>query len=426
MKVWVTRDNVPNVEADLTLDTSSNLFTGEKSFIEEFGNPTTLEADLLLIGSSIFAADRACERGEREDYQRRIEISVPVVNVSRLVPMKPQLERILRILSNDAWRIELRQAPGVTEEDMFLPQSIGQVLLFSGGLDSVAAAVALWEQHGQLELVSHVTRNQHTSRAQTSLVEVLRSNGIEFPHRQFFVSSRSSEQAEHDVEDSQRTRSFLFLTLAALVARRTQHYEIVYLAENGQMAIHLPLTSGRIGAFSTHTAHPEFLRTMEGFLAHVLNAPISITNPFLYRTKAEVIQTLVTKVPKLVDISQSCWRNARLPPGVTHCGECIPCFIRRIAIEFHVSADPTTYKSDPWKKDVLSLPSDDLARRNLVDLIEFILKIEKSSAEEIMSEWPELYSRYFDAYEVIDMYKRFAREARIVLVRYPSMKRLLN
>ena len=57
-----------------------------------------------------------------------------------------------------------------------------------------------------------------------------------------------------NLENSQRTRSFLFLVLGALAARRAGHIEIVYLAENGQMAIHLPLTQGRIGAFSTHTA----------------------------------------------------------------------------------------------------------------------------------------------------------------------------
>src|SRR5213082_2450013 len=61
-----------------------------------------------------------------------------------------------------------------------------------------------------------------------------------------------------DAESSQRTRSFLFLTVAALCARRVGHQNIVVIAENGQMAVHLPVTEGRIGPFSTRTAQLKY------------------------------------------------------------------------------------------------------------------------------------------------------------------------
>jgi hypothetical protein len=75
---------------------------------------------------------------------------------------------------------------------------------------------------------------------------------------------------------------------------------------------------------------------------------------------------------------------------------------------------------------VLGLDPDDTGRRNLVDLAEFILRMDQSTEEEIMSEWPELYSEYIDAPAVISMYKRFSTEAQMVLGRYPSLIPLLT
>jgi hypothetical protein len=63
------------------------------------------------------------------------------------------------------------------------------------------------------------------------------------------------------------------------------------------MAIHLPLTAARIGAFSTHTAHPDFVIEMEGLLGDVLSFKLRIVNPFLYRTKAECVTGLVIPSP---------------------------------------------------------------------------------------------------------------------------------
>jgi hypothetical protein len=45
--------------------------------------------------------------------------------------------------------------------------------------------------------------------------------------------------------------------------------QLIYIAENGQMAIHLPLTQARIGAFSTHTAHVQNLAEQSGQLESI-------------------------------------------------------------------------------------------------------------------------------------------------------------
>ena len=145
----------------------------------------------------------------------------------------------------------------------------------------------------------------------------------------------------------------------------------------------------------------------------------------VHLTKREVVDIVRATLPQAIPIANSCWRNSHLPAGATHCGECIPCFIRRIAVEFS-GADPTSYNRDPWNDDPASMSEDDIARRNLADLAELVMKFESSNEEEIMSEWPELYAPTINATEVIALYRRFSYEARTVLSRYPSLTPLLS
>jgi 7-cyano-7-deazaguanine synthase in queuosine biosynthesis len=414
---------------DLVFHTGKNLITGELSFKREFGELTSLERDLLLIASSVFAADRCVKRGDREDFTRVIEVHIPIVNAGLLQPFTRSIEEVLRKLSNDSWRIVLRQIQGEIERPFRVTETNGQTLLFSGGLDSFAAAFEFGApKDSSLHLVSHITHNSRTTSAQNTLVSLLKKRGISLPHRQFYVSSRPRDPTpalEHDIENTQRTRSFLFLVLAALSARRVGHREVLMMAENGQMAIHLPLTQGRIGAFSTHTAHPDVLRNMESILNGVFDKGIKINNPYVNRTKAEVVKILCDNIPESLAATTSCWKNTRLPRGASHCGACIPCYVRRIAIEAHVRKDPTKYARNPWIECLRELPANDDARRNIFDYVEFISTFRAMAAADLMAEWPELHSPNIDAGATIAMYKRAAAEAAVVLGRYPTVASFL-
>lgn len=111
--------------------------------------------------------------------------------------------------------------------------------------------------------------------------------------------------------------------------------------------------------------------------------------------------------------------------SATHCGECVPCFVRRIAIETHRS-DQSSYARDPWSEKLSVAKPDDVARRNMADLAEFVVRFRGGSEEEVRSEWPELFSPNMDASKVIVMYRRFASEAQAVLNRYPHMSAFLS
>ncbi len=427
-KVFVRRSGTETKGCTVVLQPGANLQTGENKFKTTFGGLTTLEGDLLLIAATVFAVDRCLLRGEREDLVRGIEINIPLVNIGRLQPVLSVLEDLLRTLSNDAWRLVFRQDRGRPEDAVNVEPTSGSTLLFSGGLDSFAAAVELGLHASSLQLVSHTTRNQRTSVVQDELVALLKGIKIDPPHRKFQVSALSKAPAAHlsfDAESSQRTRSFLFLTLGVLCARRVGHSRLVYIAENGQMAIHLPLTQARIGAFSTHTAHPEVLAKAEKFFSDVLDLEIHILNPYVHKTKAEVTKIVWDRLPSAIPITISCWKTSRLTGGATHCGICVPCIIRRIAIESQ-GKDETKYERDLFREPFASLPDTDDGRRNLADLGEFMLRIERYSEMEIMSEWPELYSSRIMRSDAIGMYKRAAAETRRILNSYPGVAPVLQ
>ena len=208
-------------------------------------------------------------------------------------------ERILYVLSHDNWTIEYaRRSRRCLRVPSLGCKQQGRTLLFSGGLDSLAAAVDLIEQFGsaQTQLASHTTGNQVTRGAQETLLAylnskyqpeisriALRTGGLK--HKNFDFPS------DQEREETQRTRSLMFLTIGSLTARRSGQSEVVMIAENGQMAIHLPLSAARIGAFSTHTAHPQFVQLASEFFTKSLDYQIQITNPYLYKTKAEAVRT---------------------------------------------------------------------------------------------------------------------------------------
>lgn len=426
--VFVRRDGEDTGGTDLVLHAGQNLITGEAKFRSTFGAITSLEADLLLLGAAIFAADRAIPRGDREDQNRRISISLPIVNALRVVPLIPLVEDILHTFSHDYWRIELRESNGVHEGALPTDRTeCGNTLLFSGGLDSFAAAVEYGRSEFKLQLVSHITRNPDVTSAQNRLFEILTQGGMHVFHHQFMVTASSVDPTPNisfEVESSQRTRSFLFLLLAALCARRRGHHKVVFLAENGQMAIHLPLNEARTGAFSTHTAHPVALRKVEQLLATVLNWKLEIVNPYQERTKAEVIEEVVRQFPAAIPVSISCWKSSRIKPGFTHCGICVPCIIRRVAIETH-APDQTAYQRDMLSEMIQDLDSGDDGRRNIYDVAMFTLMMEQMAAAELIDSFPELQT-VERPNETIDMYKRAAAEVRRVFSAHPTAAGLLS
>jgi 7-cyano-7-deazaguanine synthase in queuosine biosynthesis len=422
----------PSAAPALLLQPGGNLYTGINAFSKSFANPTSLENDTLIVASAIYACDLAFKRGERENITRNIELTVPVVNFQAFERLKDELEYILYVLSHDSWNISFERAKGAPEETKDWPSVAGKTLLFSGGLDSLAGAVDLLDELGpdHIQLASHVTANQLTKSSQDHLADYLGKKYKTNPQRivvrtggRKFGSLKFPSDTER--EETQRTRSFMFLVIAALAARRTGKSKIVMIAENGQMAIHLPLSAARIGAFSTHTAHPEFVAKIGEYFTRLFGYPIYVENPYLYRTKAEVVAKLVEAHKAAISFSVSCWRGSRLGKSYNHCGQCVPCLIRRIALESHNLVLPE-YERDLLSEDVGALAPDDEGKRNLVELGEFAYAFEMQTDGELLFNYVDLINEQIDSTAAIGMYRRFANETRAVFGSYPGIGSLLG
>lgn len=404
-----------------------NLITGEASFRTHFGEPSTLEQDLLVVASAIYASDLVAIRDEREMVTRKIRLTIPVVNFQAFMRVSEDIEYALYLLSYDRWELNFVPQGGIPEANHVWPKNPGVTLLFSGGLDSLTQGVVLATQEDSLQLVSHDSGNQVIAASQKELAKYVAGIGRKVSHYSFRVAGqeRGGLPFPAEKESSQRTRSFLFLALASLSARRTGHHRVVYIAENGQMAIHIPLTAARIGSFSTRTAHPEAVATLQGVFSAILGVELIFENPYLYKTKAEVVAPLCKDHAQIIAKSVSCWRASRVQGEYKHCGECIPCLVRRIALEAN------GIKLVEWSRDLLdenigSLSEDDIGKRNLLELCEFVIHFGGSASDtDLMLRFPDLISAYFDQEQATAMYRRFATEALQVLGSYEPLRRLL-
>lgn len=141
-------------------------------------------------------------------------------------------------------------------------------------------------------------------------------------------------------EDTHRVRSLLFLALAVSVANATGA-KTIYLPENGLIAINPPLQKSRLGTLTTRTAHPRYLGELLDFLQGMRIYTGQIRNPFLFQSKTDMVRRRKSLAKPLLR-SVSCSRPSRYKnKGVRHCGYCVPCLYRRIAM-MEIDLDKST------------------------------------------------------------------------------------
>ncbi|MFH1648441.1 MAG: 7-cyano-7-deazaguanine synthase [Patescibacteria group bacterium] len=418
-----------NVTATCRLVPDENLYTGAKSLADSFGSLNSLEEDMLNLAAGIYGADLAIKRKEREQFIRTIDFNVEIVNFHALERVKDKLKYALQILSKDNWRINFIPKKGNATSSLIWGEKKGVAVLFSGGLDSMCAVSELIRKKNEIVLVSHVTHgNREVDDSQKKvhrLIETHYRTKIEHIQVKVYGRNKGDYSFPDEREITQRTRSFLYLTLGALVARRCGFNKVLFMAENGQFAIHLPLNHARVGPFSTHTADPEFLEIAEEIFRTVLgNSSFEIVNPFLYKTKAEVVSLLPSTLRKKCDASITCWMFSRKK---RHCGECIPCISRRIALEYN-GIKFNEYYTDLFSTDIDALSDEDNGKRNIIDYLEFISKfrnVAPATIQDILFEFPELINSSIDQEKALKLYQRLAEQSFKVFSIYPQIMKVV-
>ena len=219
-------------------------------------------------------------------------------------------------------------------------------------LDSLAGAVEELSKNEQcIALVSHRSSSKifdHQKRIVTELKRL-------FPKRVMHIPVQVTRQAPLRVQEyTQRTRSFLYTALACAVARLFGNKRIRFF-ENGVVSINLPISEQVVGARATRTTHPLALERFREFFGAAVGKPIEVDNPFIWRTKTDVIRSILDHgCGPLIKETVSCTRTYDITKLHTHCGCCSQCLDRRFAI---LGSDAAEY--DPmemYKVDLLTGP----------------------------------------------------------------------
>ena len=191
----------------------------------------------------------------------------------------------------------------------------------------VAAVEAIQSGRRPL-LVSHRT-SPATDARRHRLVQELRQRYPDgsLPEIGAWIHRRGKEASER----AQRTRSFLFASLAGACAHHLGIREVV-LADNGVVSLNLPINRQFTGALASRSTHPKFLRLFNALLVEVFADPPRVRNPLWNRTRSEALRLLVeSDNADLLEATISCSCARGLTRAMPQCGYCSQCVDRATA-----------------------------------------------------------------------------------------------
>ncbi len=317
----------------------------------ELGLTSTAANDLMRIACAAYLADRLTARPR--SFSRRISITVQIEEPDRWSSsLVSEMQRLLTWLTGDNWTVSLVQAqnvPSVPTIQTTLPielPALDEVVMLSGGLDSLAGAALVVNNHRRRLFLSVSDGTRSVLKAQRHVKEwvesVLDNDRSSFTAITFY-------QGERKREASSRSRSLLYMSLTIAHAASLNASQVI-VPENGYTSINPPLTPSRGGALSTRSTHPTTFWRLNSILRQ-LELPIAVSNPHSSITKGKLVQqAIATGLPGFTEAvanSISCGKPSasRFIGGNPNlnCGLCIPCIVRRGSILGAGISDPTKY-----------------------------------------------------------------------------------
>lgn len=303
--------------------------------------------DFLDIATYVYVADQCIKRGNNEvetfgiTWRRHFKFVIPVKDLEfwEAEATKATLQDCLSFLSDDTYEFVFTR---VTDRPLFqaflnnlndggeLFGSPDQVMLYSGGLDSLAGVIdEAVNQKRRVLLVNHRS-TQKIDKKYGALATLLEGKCNSNPpqHMRVTVHKKKWMNAEY----TQRARSFLYAALAGVVAKQIGHTSIRFY-ENGVISLNLPISAEVVGGKATRTTHPRVLNSFSQLLSLVTDTKFLVENPFDWLTKAEVVDLIVKSgCQDLIKHSISCTHTWEMTNDHSHCGTCSQCIDRRFAI----------------------------------------------------------------------------------------------
>ena len=393
--------------------------------------------DFLEIASYVFSADCATQRGTKwndddstEPWGRDLSFIIPVRQPDfwEAPEIKELIEEVLGFLSNDNYSFRFVPLEHDRAQQRYFEfgsqehwpfHNPERVVMFSGGLDSLAGAVETAAVGTKSVLVSHRPVSTLDSRQKKLFNELQKRFPGQFVHVPVWINKSES----FGREPTQRTRSFLYSALGTLVAQSVQANGVRFY-ENGIVSLNLPIAQEAIRARASRTTHPLALHLLGSLCAAVTERQFAVDNPFLFKTKAEVVATLAAyETSYLIADSCSCSHSMFQSKTQRHCGRCSQCIDRRFAT---TAAGLASYDSEKdYVTDVfVGTRQNALERAIAVDYTRHGIELHQRSEHELAALFNAELSRAVRyqatrgaaAQEIIAMHKRHGELVTQVLV----------
>ena len=320
--------------------------------------PTEEGLDVLSLATLVYLADTRVSRIEdsQDSWTREFMLYIPVMNTSIWINAKESIQKMLNFLTGDRWIIQFVQRDNKIEDiiqDRIVSeeqQIFDVVSLFSGGMDSLISTINFLQEGKKPLLISHAGEGL-TKNVQQNIIESLNSAYEKTKPVQLnlWMVFKKNFIPQSESENTTRSRSFLFIGLGIFAISGMKEIRKLEVPENGLIALNVPLDNLRVGSHSTRTTHPYYLGLWNTIL-QTINLNITVENKYWNKTKGEMADECKNKelLKELMPISMSCSSPGKVrwtKKPQQHCGYCVPCIIRRAAMQkaFGTNGDETCY-----------------------------------------------------------------------------------
>lgn len=360
-----------NEEEEHTTDLKFNF-----SELWDFSRDTSSVAfDFLILAMVVYNTDRAIsrERYSFNGWRRQIYIeNVPVINLSLMNRGREAFNRAINFLTGDTWDINFVQAGSYNynpnDRPLYNLAEYEKVSLFSGGLDSligfVDEASSLLPDR-KIVLVSHVELGKE-GKDQENILNICKAKSyFDSQYLQLKLNvglKKGTWNIPTQAESTFRARSLLFFAAGIYVANSISPSTKLIVPENGTISINIPLDVSRRGACSTRTTHPTFIKRLQDALSRV-GITNELFNPYQLKSKADMMSDAFNDHSKkliltnLYKASCSCAKRGHNSYwdkngeeihdlAIRHCGMCLPCLYRRVALDSVGLDNPEDYGTD--------------------------------------------------------------------------------
>lgn len=396
--------------------------------------------DLLDIATYVFGADQLTRRGQRDAWifgdrwRRSFHFIIPVRDIEfwQSEEVDNCLRNTLGFLSDDQYKFDFIKTKRTESIQTFFKinaqgEMLGtpdQVMMFSGGIDSLGGAVEeIINQKRNVLLVNHRSTEKMDKRHRT-IEELLQAKAPINPPTYLRMTVKKKKWMNK--EYTQRSRSFLYVALGATIATMIGQSSLRFY-ENGIISMNLPVCAQVVGGKATRTTHPRVLFGFQQLISLLSEKPFTVENAFFWKTKGEIV-SLIEKAgcADLLEHSVSCTHTWEMTKQHSHCGTCSQCIDRRFAViaagleafdpisNYKVDVFTQGRENDLEKSDNKTLFASYLERANQVDRV--------TSCHQFLAQYAEVSRvlRYVEnvsgsaLLKIFELYRRHAAEVNTV------------